>query len=103
MISLRLLNPDASTLKRYGVNGAVYLEIEEESFKLRLTKALDEFSEVDAIRQEAAIPQSLPYTGFKSFGASAIQRLPFKQRKHKRRNRTKNRRPNHGNRPFRCY
>jgi hypothetical protein len=70
MISLRLLNPDASTLKRYGVNGAVYLEIEEESFKLRLTKALDEFSEVDAIRQEAAIPQSLPYT---ALNLSALQ------------------------------
>lgn len=62
MITLRMLNPDDSTVKRYGTGGRVFLDIEEESFKLRLTKALDEFSEVDAIRQEAGIPQSLPYT-----------------------------------------
>ena len=63
MITIRLVNPDNYTRRTFEAqDGNVYLDIEQEQFALRLTKALEALTDVTQLTQEAALAQSLPYT-----------------------------------------
>lgn len=61
MTSIRIINPPIHTISFFGVDQAVYLDVDSD-FNLRLSKAIEEITEVGEISQSASISNSIPVT-----------------------------------------